>query len=47
MCQTSLGERFSRAVRWQQNLKEGPTVIKIRSEEGQHAKDTIRTPLGA
>lgn len=31
MCQTSLGECFSRAVRWQQSPKEGSTVIKIRA----------------
>lgn len=38
MCQTSLGECFSRSVRWQQSPKEGSTVIKIRA-----VGDTQRT----
>lgn len=43
MCQTSVGARLSRAVRRQQSPKEGPTVIKIRSEEGDRAKAAVFT----
>lgn len=43
MCQTSLGECFSRAVRWQQSPEEGLMLIKIRLEEEEHAEDALFT----
>lgn len=44
MCQAPLGACFSRAVRRQQSPKEGPTVVKSRSEKGERTKDAVLTP---
>lgn len=44
MCQTSLGECFRRAGRWQQSPEEGLVVMKIRSEEREYTEDTLQTP---